>query len=530
MKRLLFPLLLITTVTTLKAQEQQGMYFSKNEYQPKPLPEFRETREKLPQPIYDEDTAYVSCYWKAWELAFGNIYAPGKENGFVSQYIDAAFNANIFLWDMSFITMFARYGSPYVPAISALDNFYAKQHADGEICREIVRETGREAFLALGAVPMFHPAVVLEDGDVVAGGLHPQDQRELVVHLDRCGSHVVLDSSPFRPSAEVIADLTRVRLGQSATQEGRHLFAFDRVDRGPRQPLVERPEHVRLVEDQIGGVLDRHQAPVHARAELSDHRTISACQLIELAVQGRHGDRPGQRLGTLPVVDGDEGVVAPPVADAVAVQLVSQEVVAVEGELEPEWCPGRHTEVAQAEHRVDEVEVVVEALPVLGLEEGLAGRLVVPGLEGRTRLHGRDDVDQSGMSSPPVQDLLDAVLLADVMVAEELDGQPVLRGECLGVAADLIAERFGEPGVVEDADLVLEEVARGGLSMADVRERPRDDDPIEARQDPGNLLGMSFDEVHHGRLGGWRRAFRSTPSVNPSVSASKTCLVPATPG
>ncbi len=141
---MIFPLLLITVVTTLKAQEQQGMYFSKNEYRPKPLPEFRETREKLPQPIYDEDTAYVSCYWKTWELAFGNIYAPGKENGFVSQYIDAAFNANIFLWDMSFITMFARYGSPYIPAISALDNFYAKQHADGEICREIVRETGKD--------------------------------------------------------------------------------------------------------------------------------------------------------------------------------------------------------------------------------------------------------------------------------------------------------------------------------------------------------------------------------------------------
>jgi hypothetical protein len=29
-----------------------------------------------------------------------------------------------------------------VPGISTLDNFYAKQHEDGEICREIMRGTG----------------------------------------------------------------------------------------------------------------------------------------------------------------------------------------------------------------------------------------------------------------------------------------------------------------------------------------------------------------------------------------------------
>ena len=69
------------------------------------------------------------------------------------------------------------------------------------------------------------------------------------------------------------------------------------------------------------------------------------------------------------------------------------------------------------------------------------------------------------------------------------------------MVADLIAERFGEPGVVEDADLVVEEVARGRLGVADVRQGPRDDDAIQAREDTGDLLGVSFDEVSHGRLG-----------------------------
>ena len=57
--------------------------------------------------------------------------------------IDAAFNNNIFLWDSAFMTLFTNYGAPLVPGIETLDNFYARQHADGEICREIVRSTGQ---------------------------------------------------------------------------------------------------------------------------------------------------------------------------------------------------------------------------------------------------------------------------------------------------------------------------------------------------------------------------------------------------
>jgi hypothetical protein len=40
--------------------------------------------------------------------------------------------------------MFCNYGHPLVPGIASLDNFYAKQHEDGEICREIHRATGRD--------------------------------------------------------------------------------------------------------------------------------------------------------------------------------------------------------------------------------------------------------------------------------------------------------------------------------------------------------------------------------------------------
>ena len=78
---------------------EQGVFFGKKRYVPEPLPVFESTQEKLPSPIYDEDPAYVACYWKTWELAFKNFHEPVAGSGYVSQFIDAAFNQNIFLWD-----------------------------------------------------------------------------------------------------------------------------------------------------------------------------------------------------------------------------------------------------------------------------------------------------------------------------------------------------------------------------------------------------------------------------------------------
>jgi hypothetical protein len=120
----------------------QGDYFKTATYAPAPLPVFEKTRQKLPSPIFEENPTFVRMYWKAWELAFRNFHEPAPESGFVSQFIDAAFNQNIFLWDTCFLTMFCNYAHPLVPGIGSLDNFYAKQHEDGEICREINRTTG----------------------------------------------------------------------------------------------------------------------------------------------------------------------------------------------------------------------------------------------------------------------------------------------------------------------------------------------------------------------------------------------------
>lgn len=118
--------------------------FQQRVYRPEPLPTFASSRDQLPQPVIADHPEWERLYWKAWELGFDHLKQPAPGSGFVSNFIDPAFNNNTFQWDSCFMVLFARYAEPQFHAIGTLDNFYAKQHADGYICREIVRATGKD--------------------------------------------------------------------------------------------------------------------------------------------------------------------------------------------------------------------------------------------------------------------------------------------------------------------------------------------------------------------------------------------------
>ncbi len=106
---------------------------------------FEQAKKILPAPFWSGHDDEVRMYWRAWEIAIGNIRQPQKGSGFVAPYLDIAYNGNLFMWDASFMMMFARYGYRFFPFQNTLDNFYAKQHPDGFICREI-KADGADCF------------------------------------------------------------------------------------------------------------------------------------------------------------------------------------------------------------------------------------------------------------------------------------------------------------------------------------------------------------------------------------------------
>ena len=103
-----------------------------------------EARTILPLPIWEGHEDELRMYWRAWEIAMGNVIRS-LTLGLLSPFIDTAYNGNLFMWDSSFILMFARYGANFFSFQHTLDNFYAKQHPDGFICREI-KADGADCF------------------------------------------------------------------------------------------------------------------------------------------------------------------------------------------------------------------------------------------------------------------------------------------------------------------------------------------------------------------------------------------------
>ena len=108
------------------------------------LPKYDEIKDRLPSPVWEGHDDAIACYYKAWQIAFRNLRQPVEGTGFVSNFIDTAFNDFLFMWDSSFIVMFGKYASHIFNFQRTLDNMYSHQHRDGFICREICEKENGE--------------------------------------------------------------------------------------------------------------------------------------------------------------------------------------------------------------------------------------------------------------------------------------------------------------------------------------------------------------------------------------------------
>ena len=98
-------------------------------------------------------------------------------------------------------------------------------------------------------------------------------------------------------------------------EEGGHVLRPHRMNRCPHEPIVHGSQVLLALEDDVGGVLDLHQAPVVAGGELDRHGTVLANLALEPVVQGLGPHPVGELLRAPEVVHVDEGVIEEPVAD-----------------------------------------------------------------------------------------------------------------------------------------------------------------------------------------------------------------------
>jgi glycogen debranching enzyme len=107
---------------------------------------FGEARSRLPEPLLTDHPDWVEMYWRAWEIAWGNISRPRTLSGLISSYIDAGRGDHVFMWDSAFMMLFGLYGRRAFHFMGTLDNFYGRQHRDGFICRQVDVESGQDFF------------------------------------------------------------------------------------------------------------------------------------------------------------------------------------------------------------------------------------------------------------------------------------------------------------------------------------------------------------------------------------------------
>ncbi|MCP4363052.1 MAG: glycoside hydrolase [Chloroflexi bacterium] len=113
-------------------------------YKSQAVPLFAEARPYLPEPILPQHEAWVALYWRAWELAWTSLRHPAPGSRLVANYIATAKETPLTMWDAVFMTQFGLYGRRAFNFMGTLNNFYARQHEDGFICRVIDMQTGHD--------------------------------------------------------------------------------------------------------------------------------------------------------------------------------------------------------------------------------------------------------------------------------------------------------------------------------------------------------------------------------------------------
>lgn len=124
---------------------------AKNQFRSKPLyaepiPAFSIIKSKLPSPYLPEHPDWEALYWRSWEEVWKVGVEPNAGGLLIHPFLDSTYNQNVFMWDTSFMVQMAIYGRRAFDFASSLNNFYAKQHSDGFICREFNLRTGVDYF------------------------------------------------------------------------------------------------------------------------------------------------------------------------------------------------------------------------------------------------------------------------------------------------------------------------------------------------------------------------------------------------
>jgi hypothetical protein len=282
---------------------------------------------------------------------------------------------------------------------------------------------------------------------------------------------------------------------------GRHAAAEGR-QRVSHQPGIQPRQVVFGTEQHVGGPLGLVGRPVIIQLVFAEQRAVRGMHSAQQAVQFARPVRAAlplqQVLRCGHVGDVGEAVLAPLEGDVLADQFSRQPLAAVDHHVHGEGKPRLQPDVQPAQLRVDQIEIVVQAFPLLLAEFERLPLAVGTDRERRAGLHTTQHADQPHGDAVPLSDLPRQILLP-LGAAGDVLQRPFRR---FRDASRRVANRVGQPHrvVLE----LLEQNARMKQprpQSADVRQppqRPAKPDPIKATQRSLDFGLMACQKRLHG--------------------------------
>ena len=358
------------------------------------------------------------------------------------------------------------------------------------------------------AVPMFHPSVVLEKRNVIRHGLDAKHKTKFVIHLYGDFAHMMPDTGSLNSCMKVIAHLVDVMAIELAPKERCNILWLHRVYSRTHHLLIDRLQIAPSFKDDVCRIFDLHETPMIPVGKVANHRTVLPDDSVKLSMETFDVYLIGQFLGLTKIVDLYEAIINQLKTTIFLIQLGRQLIMTVIVELQPEWSPCGHSQIAQSQLRRDEVEVIMQAPAGDRLEIGFVCFLVMPWLITRTRFHRRKDVHQSGMRTALLDNLLDPVFFAECLFADKFDVHTIFLGEAFGIGTNLLAQRLRPFRVIENANAFCSQQPAHPLGITDAGDNTCQYDAVKARECSLNLVGVTVDKILHN----WHDLLKPTTS------------------
>ncbi|HQF70415.1 MAG TPA: hypothetical protein PLH39_03950 [Promineifilum sp.] len=108
------------------------------------LTNFADVRSCLPVPVFPQQPGWERLYWTAWEHLWSCLRAPATNSRLIAPYLQPSGDQPVEMAPAAFVSQLAGYIPGSTALIDPLDNFYARQHDTGFICRAFNLDDGRD--------------------------------------------------------------------------------------------------------------------------------------------------------------------------------------------------------------------------------------------------------------------------------------------------------------------------------------------------------------------------------------------------